>query len=164
MRCVIALIFLVSSVALGQEAKSSFLPGIDFSKYHSYQWVTKRPHPNPDVDAAIKASVDSQLTARGLTKSDTNSDLTLDYRVAMSQREQWSSFGQMEMESRSPHTETVYFGTLGIDITDPKLNRIVWTGIVAKAVDPKSSATKKEKNLDKAVQKLLKDFPPGRAQ
>ena len=164
MRFVIALVFLVSSVARGQDAKSSFLPGIDFSKYHSYQWVTQRPHPNPNVDAEIKESIDSQLTAKGLSKTDKKPDLTVDYRVAMSQREQWSSFGHMEIESRSPHTVTVYFGTLGIDITDPTLNRIVWTGIVSKAIDPKNSAVNKEKNLDKAVQKLLRDFPPGRTQ
>jgi hypothetical protein len=89
-------------------------------------------------------------------------DLTVDYRVALSQHEQWSSFGQMEGTTQgvSTQAETVYFGTLGIDITDPKLNRTVWTGIVSKAVDPKNPAGRKEQNLDKAVQKLLRDFPP----
>jgi hypothetical protein len=60
MRWLTGLAFVVSSIALGQNAKSSFLPGIDFSKYKSYQWVTQRPHPDPNVDAEIKESADRQ--------------------------------------------------------------------------------------------------------
>jgi Domain of unknown function (DUF4136) len=160
MRCLIPLALVVSAVAFGQEAKSSFLPGITFSKFHTYQWVTKRPHPNPSVDAAIRRSIESQLNAKGLSRASDKADLTVDYRVAMSEGEQWSSFGQMDFETQSPHTVTVQFGTLGIDFADPALNRIVWTGLVAKVVDPTNSQETKQENLDKAVQKLLKNFPP----
>jgi len=36
----------------------------------------------------------------------------------------------------------------------------VWTGNATKTIDPSSSQEKNQKNLDKAMQKLLKNYPP----
>jgi hypothetical protein len=44
--------------------------------------------------------------------------------------------------------------------TTPRLNNWVWTGRVTKTLDPSANQAKKQKNLDKALQKLLKGFPP----
>ena len=48
------------------------MPGIDFSKFHTYKWVTVdgAKYPNQIVDAQIKQAIDSQLAAKGLTKVD----------------------------------------------------------------------------------------------
>jgi hypothetical protein len=43
---------------------------------------------------------------------------------------------------------------------DPSTKQLVWTGRATKSLDPGSSQEKKQKNLDKAMQKLLKNFPP----
>jgi hypothetical protein len=35
-----------------QTARTSYQPGLDFSKFHTYRWVEIRGvHPDPDVDA-----------------------------------------------------------------------------------------------------------------
>ncbi len=154
-----ALAVVISSVALGQAVESSFLPGIDFSKYRTYQWVTSQPHPDPDVDAEIKRSIDSQLTKKGLTKTDNKADLTVDYRVALTQNEKWPAFRYNEI-SPSETVVTVYAGTLVIDFKDQALNRLVWTGRAIKAVDRSSAVRKKQKNLDTTIQRLLNGFPP----
>jgi hypothetical protein len=153
-----ALAVVMSSVAFGQNVQSEYLPGIDFSKYHTYQWVTTRPHPNPKIDAEIKHSIDSQLTARGLTKTDNRADLAADYHVAISQQEKWPSFRYNELTPDVP--VTVYAGTLGIVIKDLVLNQIVWSGRASKAFDPSSTPRNKQQILDKAVQALLRGFPP----
>jgi hypothetical protein len=41
---------------------------------------------------------------------------------------------------------------------DPTTKQLVWTGRATKTLDPKSSEEKKQKNLDKAMAKLLKNF------
>jgi hypothetical protein len=37
---------------------------------------------------------------------------------------------------------------------------MVWRGVATKTLDPKAKPEKKQKNITKAVQKLLKNFPP----
>jgi hypothetical protein len=43
---------------------------------------------------------------------------------------------------------------------DPTTKQLVWKGVVTKAFNPSQSREKNQKNLDKAMQKLLKNFPP----
>ena len=51
-------------------------------------------------------------------------------------------------------------GTLVLDMYDPSTKTLVWTGRATKTIDPSSNQQKNQKNLDKAMQKLLKNYPP----
>jgi len=57
-------------------------------------------------------------------------------------------------------TSTVYVGQLDVSIYDPAQKQLVWRGVATKTLDPKAKPEKKQKNITKAVQKLLKNFPP----
>jgi Domain of unknown function (DUF4136) len=61
-----------SSLAHGQDVKTRYMPGTDFSKYRTYCWVRVQGGGYPDqiIDADIMGSIDSQLVAKGLTKAD----------------------------------------------------------------------------------------------
>jgi hypothetical protein len=37
---------------------------------------------------------------------------------------------------------------------------LVWRGTATKTIDPKAKAEKQQKNITKAVTKLLKNYPP----
>jgi len=91
---------------------------------------------------------------------ETKADLTIDYRVAIDQHEAWSDFRINEIDTLNRKPITVNAGTLAVDITDPTLKQIVWSGRVSKAIDLKSSGQTKLKNLDKSVQSLMRFFPP----
>lgn len=56
-------------------------------------------------------------------------------------------------------SSTISIGTLVLDMYDPSTKQLVWTGRVTKTLNPSNSQEKKQKNLDKAMQKLLKNFP-----
>jgi hypothetical protein len=157
---VVGLALVASSVCLGQGINTSYLPGIDFSRYRSYQWVTTKPHPVQSVDAEIKSLIDSQLRSRGLTRTDNSPDLTVDYQVAISPKEEWSTFRYNEIETLTPTKTTVYVGTLGVEFSDAARKQVVWNGRITKAVDRDAVTGKKQKNLEKSVQRLLRDFPP----
>ena len=43
---------------------------------------------------------------------------------------------------------------------DPTSKQLGWTGQATKAIEPSSNHEKNQKNLNKAMQKLLKDYPP----
>jgi hypothetical protein len=51
-------------------------------------------------------------------------------------------------------------GQLSIDMYSPQGHDLVWRGVVSKELDPKAKPEKREKNLNKAMNKLFKNFPP----
>jgi len=162
-----AVLLSACAAASGQDVKTNYMPGTDFSKYHSYTWVNieKGAHPNQIVDAQIKQAVDQQLSAKGMTKTDNEkADLYVGYQIAVDQEKQWNAYG-MGGGVRwggmgSATSSTINVGTLVLDMYDPATKQLVWTGNATKTIDPSSSQEKNQKNLDKTMEKLLKNYPP----
>lgn len=151
-----------------QDVTYNFMPGTDFSKFHTYKWVNIEggAHPNQIVDAQIKQSIDSQLASKGLTKTDSeNADLNVGYQVAVDKEKQWNAYGTgggirwgggMGTATQS----TINVGTLVLDMYDPSTKQLVWSGKATKTINPSSNQEKNQKNLNKAMAKLLKNYPP----
>jgi hypothetical protein len=57
-------------------------------------------------------------------------------------------------------TSTIYVGQLGLDMYDSAKRELVWRGTASKTIDPKAKPDKRQKNITKAVTKLLKNYPP----
>jgi len=154
-------------VTTGQDVRTNYMPGTDFSKYHTYKWVSIEggAHPNQIVDAQIQQSVDSQLASKGLTKTDGDkADLYVGYQIAVDKEKQWNGYGMgggVRWGGMATATSsTINVGTLVLDMYDPGTKQLVWTGHATKTINPSSSQEKNQKNLDKAMQKLLKNYPP----
>jgi Domain of unknown function (DUF4136) len=164
---ILAAVVIACIMATGQEVRSNYMPGTDFSKYHTYKWVNigNGAHPNEIVDAEIKQSVDSQLAAKGLTKTDGDSaNMYVGYQIAVDQEKQWNAYGMgggIRFGGMGTATSsTIDVGTLVLDMYDPASKQLIWTGRATKTIEPSKSQEKNQKNLDKAMQKLLKNFPP----
>ncbi|HXY49023.1 MAG TPA: DUF4136 domain-containing protein [Terriglobales bacterium] len=154
-------------VAMGQDVRHNYMPGTDFSKYHTYKWVNIEggAHPNQIMDAEIKQSVDSQMATKGFSKVDSDkADLYVGYQIAVDQEKQWNGYGMgggvRWGGMASATSSTINVGTLVLDMYDPATKQLVWTGSATKTIDPSSNQEKNQKNLNKAMQKLMKDFPP----
>jgi hypothetical protein len=166
----LALGCLLCGVTLAQAVKTGYLPGVDFSKFHTYRWVaSKNQYPDPTVDSQIKQSFDVQLAAKGLTKTDGTADLDVNYQTAVSQQEKWVAYedwtagaGAGWGANRLPQRKQVVVdvGTLILDIYETAAKRLVWEGSASKTLDPKSSSKVRQTNVDKAAKKLLENFPP----
>ena len=168
-RIVMALsaVLVACAVTWGQDVRYNYMPGTDFTKYHTYKWVAIEggTHPNQIVDAQIKQAVDAQLAAKGLTKTDNEkADLYVGYQIAVDQQKQWNAYGMggglRWGGMASATSSTINVGTLVLDMYDPGTKQLVWTGNATKTIDPSSNQEKNQKNLNKAMQKLLKNFPP----
>lgn len=164
---VTALLLLTAKTLTAQDVKYNFMPGTDFSKYHTYKWVSIEGggHPNQIVDEQIKQSVDSQLISKGLTKTDSDkADLYVGYQIAVDKEKQWNGYGMgggIRWGGMATATSsTISVGTLVLDLYDPATKQLVWTGNATKTIEPSSNQEKNQKNLDKAMQKLLKNYPP----
>jgi hypothetical protein len=165
----VGVIFLMFGSAWAQDVTYNFAPGTDFSKFKTYKWVNipGTEQPNQLIDQQIKQSIDSQLAAKGLTKTDEDTaDLFVGYQVSVSQEKQWNAYGmggvgwRMGGGPASATSTTIQIGTLGFDVYDQAGKQLVWRGSATKTLNPPKDPDKRQKNLDKAVAKLLKDFPP----
>jgi hypothetical protein len=150
-----------------QDVTHNFMPGTDFSKFHTYKWVNIEGgvHPNQIVDAQIKQSVDSQLASKGLTKTDSDkADLYIGYQVAVDQEKQWNAYGMgggIRWGGMATATQsTISVGDFVLDMYDPSTKQLVWTGKATKTLDPSSNQEKNQERLNKAMAKLLKNYPP----
>jgi uncharacterized protein DUF4136 len=158
---------LACSAMFAQDVTTNSMPGADFSKYHTYKWVSIEgaSYPNQIVDTQIKSSVDAQLAAKGLTKTDSDTaDLLIGYQVSIDQQKQWNAYGTGGLRwgggMGTATSSVISIGTLVLDMYDPTSKQLVWTGRATKTIEPNNSQEKKQKNLDKALAKLLKNYPP----
>ena len=163
----LTLALLGSFMAAGQDVRYNFMPGTDFSKYHSYRWVAIEggAHPNQIMDQEIRQAVDSQLASKGLTKTDSEkADLYVGYQIAVDQEKQWNGYGMggglRWGGMASATSSTINVGTLVLDFYDPATKQLVWTGNASKTIDPSSNQQKNMDRLNKAMAKLLKNYPP----
>jgi hypothetical protein len=164
----LVLALLASHLASAQDVTSNSMPGIDFSKYHTYKWVAIEgaTGPNQILDAQIKQSIDNQLSAKALTKTDGDkADLYIGYQVSVDQEKQWNAYGtggglRWGGGMATAQQSTISIGTLVLDMYDPTTKQLVWSGRATKTLDPGANQQKRQKNLDKAMQKLLKNYPP----
>jgi len=165
---IITLLLLTVGMVKAQDVTSNFMPGTDFTKYHTYKWVTIQGavYPNQIIDAEIKDAVNSQLQGKGLalTTGD-KADLYVGYQTTMDQQRQWNAYGmgggwRFGGGMGSATSSTIDVGTLVLDMYDPSTKTLVWTGRATKTLDPSSNQQKNMKNLDRAMQKLLKNYPP----
>jgi Domain of unknown function (DUF4136) len=164
----VAFLFAASLALWAQDVHTNYMPGTDFTKYHTYKWVLIQgaSHPNQIVDAEIKQSVDTQLATKGLTKVDGDkpADLYVGYQTSVDQERQWNAygmgggwrFGGMGTATSS----TISIGTLVVDMYDPGTKQLVWTGSASKTLDPSQNQAKNIKNLNNAMAKLFKSYPP----
>ena len=160
--------FVAFNTAVAQDVKVQHMPGTDFTKFHTYKWTTIQgaSHPNQIEDAQIKQAVDTQLAAKGLTKTDSDTaDLNVGYQVAVDQEKQWNAYGggagfRFGGGMGTATSSTINIGTLGVDIYDAAAKQLVWRGAATKTLDAKASPQKRQDNITKAATKLLKNFPP----
>jgi hypothetical protein len=167
------------SAAWAQDVRYNFAKDAKFSDYKTYKWVDLKgaDHPNQIVEDKIKAAIDSQLATKGLTKTDSDdADLYVGTQTAIGTEKQFTSFssgwgngpgwgggwygGGMSSTTTTGSTSTIYIGQLGLDMYESKGKDLVWRGTASKTINPKAKPDKQDKNIQKAVAKLLKNYPP----
>jgi Domain of unknown function (DUF4136) len=177
----IALLVVSVTGTLAQDVRYDYDKDKDFSKYKTYKWVSIKGADQPDelTGRRVMAAVDAELALKGLTKTDgETADIFLAYQTAIGTEKQFTSYntgwgygpgwgggwygygGGMSSTTTYGSTSTVYIGQLDLSMYDPTTKQLIWRGVASKTLDPKAKPEKKEKNIGKAVKKLLKNFPP----
>jgi len=55
---------------------------------------------------------------------------------------------------------TITTGTVNLDMYDAATKKLVWRGVASKTVDAGTKPEKRQKNITKAADKMLKNYPP----
>jgi len=158
-------------VAFGQKVRVGYEKGTDFLKFRSYTWAAPAmPVTRPLAYASVVGRVDEQLKSKGLTRTERDGDLVLIPAGGM-------EFGLNQAASvpiLPTYDPTTWIGatmptnlmapyvpegTLMLTLVDRISNKVVWTGTVTEKLDIENKQKSLER-IDKAVVKLLKQFPP----
>lgn len=169
-----------------QTVKVNWQTKNDFAKYHTYSWVVNTQQRNNDLYRPwIEKDVNAELAKKGWTPAKTraSADVYIDYHRLDEQADDvvtttddtgigwgwgggWGGYGGFGgwgdmggMGESSSEVEPRMMGIVTIDIKDPKIKEVVWRGQAT--VDSVSNTQKgDEKQIEKCVQKMFKQFPP----
>jgi len=173
-------ILLCAGAAFGQDVRYNFDKNTDFSKFKTYKWVPLKDASkvNDLVSKQIIDAIDAELATKGLTKvEDDAANLYIGYQAGIGQEKQFTSYstdwgygggwyrggwygGGMGSSTTYGTTDTIYVGQLALDMYDSANKDLVWRGVASKTINEKAKPDKQQKNLAKAVKKLLKNYPP----
>jgi Domain of unknown function (DUF4136) len=173
-----ALLFMVVC-AYGQDVHYNYDRSANFASYKTYQWVDIPGGAVADqlIDRDIKRAVDEQLAQKGLTRVENGANLYIGYHAAIDKEKSvhlsawgtgagpggwggWGPWGGWGSGTVTGQTSTITVGTLMIDMYDPAKRQLIWRGDASKTIDLKKDPDKNYKNLQKAIAKLFKNYPP----
>ena len=165
------MLFLFAGKSLAQQVKTDYDRSANFGQYKTYSWKQVKTKDPLSVDR-IKNAVNTALAAKGWTQVDSGGDVSI-CAVEMTRDQQtlntfydgfgggwgWRRFGGGGLGDATTTTETYQVGTLVVDLFDTKTKQLIWRGTSSDTLSNNSS--KNIQNLDKGVEKLFKQFPPG---
>jgi hypothetical protein len=160
----IVLVFLTVSFGFTQHVKFDYDHNADFSKYKTFSWIKEPVTPqDPLMKRRIIDGINGQLMAKGLRLVDSNGDLAVSVNVATQQKQTlntfYDGFGPWAWGMGGVATvETFTEGTIVADLFDGKTKKVVWRGVATKDISSKPG--KVTQQIDKAIEKLFKKYPP----
>lgn len=158
----------LGAAALAQDVQFDYDRSANFSGYHTYQWVDSKAGraPNQLMDQNIKRAIDEQLAMKGLQRVESGGDLQVTYQAAVDQEKQFEGWGSGPrwFGTTRVTTSTIEVGKLVVDMFDTAKKQLVWRGSAEKTLDIKKDPDKNYRNLQKAMTKLFKNYPPGFGQ
>jgi Domain of unknown function (DUF4136) len=143
----------------------------DFSKLKTYQWIELKDNKvNSLTDAKIKQAINEELAKKGFTRVPSDPNLYLTYQVGLQKEQQintmttggwgWSPWYGGGMGTMTATSSTINIGTLVIEIINPVDKKLVYRSQGTDTINPSSDPDKNYSKIQKAVEKILKNFPP----
>ncbi len=170
------LLAVISAGCSGMSISSDFDPSKteEMKSYGTYAWLTN-PTGDPRtagdfIDKRVKFVADKIFADKGYqltTKS--GADFVVGWHASLDSKLAYNTvntyygygWGYWGGYGTSQTYATEYKeGTLILDIVDAKTNELVWRGIASAEVYPQADADYKNRQIEKAIQNLLSQFPP----
>ena len=162
----LAMVAFLGSAAFALKVKTDYDRTANFSQYKTFSWEAVNTRNQLDIDR-IKSAVNGDLAAKGWTQVPSGGSISLVAIEATKNEETLNTFyngfgGGWRWRGAgggsTTYVDNYKVGTLVLDMFDSQTKKLVWRGSASDTLSDK--ADKNIKNLDKGVQKMLKNFPP----
>ena len=163
---VLALLSFAAPVRAGADV--GWDPTVDFSRFKTFSWKEGGwQAPNLMTEKRIHMAVEQELTGKGLSKAETDSDLLVVSYASSSSSERvdamtfgaipntWTGWASAGTTSRG-----TYKGSLVIDLIDRQTNQVVWRGSVRENLGVDPNPEKTGKKVFKFVKQMFEKYPP----
>ena len=173
---IIAAALLAPAVLLAQKTTYDYEKSANFAAFKTYAFKDGTKAGQELIDKRIVDAIDAQLAKKGLSRVDANPDVFVVYHMAFDKEKDISTYSSGYGGGYGPygwgwgggwaggttHTQVrdILVGTLVIDIADAKKGQLAWRGIGQKEIDTQAKPDKRDKNINKAVEKIFKNYPP----
>jgi hypothetical protein len=165
---------MLPAVAAAQKTTYDFDKTAPFAEYKTYSMKDGTPTGQPLIDRRIVSAVELQLAAKGFVRDDVNPDVIVLLHVALDEQKDISSFSSGSMygpygygwgggwgtTTTDVRVREILVGTLAIDLVDARKKEMVWRGLGTKEIDVNAKPEKRDANIGKAVEKIMKHYPP----
>jgi hypothetical protein len=167
----IGAMFLFAGISAAQQVKTDYDRSANFSQYKTYSWEHVKTKDSLFVDR-IKDAVNAALAARGWTQVESGGDVSI-VAVQMTSNQEtlttfyngfgggWGfrRFGGGGFGEATTTTDTYKVGTVVVDLFDAHSKKLLWRGTSSDTLS--NNSDKNIKNLNKGVEKMFRQFPPG---
>ncbi len=180
LRFCVSLMVLALGCASSIDVKHDYDKSQHFSALKTYDWFPEPTIIPGNARTAMQRSglvakritdaVDSQLSAKGLTKDSRNPSFLIIKHIGLDDKinvtdygYSYGAYGRYYGGAWGGRNIDVYQyteGTLILDFIDPKTKQLIWRGCAIGTVDPNKTREEREKRLNKAIAKIMAKFPP----
>jgi len=175
--CALLGLLLITGCASGPTIRSNMDTSVDFSRFRTFGFfdplATDREGFQSLISQQLVRSTERELIARGLTRTDNNPDLLINFSANLDERLRITQTPVTTTGSMTRHRRGFYNtwpmyqqteirqytqGTLGIDVVDAARRQLIWEGF---AIDRVTQSTTDNLGpvLNDAVVDILREFP-----
>jgi hypothetical protein len=147
--------------------------GLDFTKYHTYEWgpADALPTGDPRLDKDpffqdhMLGAVEKGLAEKGYQRVTAESaDLLIHYHANIGERldvdQRDRDYGYCYGDDCQAATTTYEAGTLVLDVVDARTKRVIWRGWAQESLgDILNNEDRMEKRINEAVARMLARLP-----
>lgn len=175
--CLLLCLVMVTGCASGPTIRSNVDPSVDFNRFRTFGFFqplsTDREGYQSLISQQLIASAQRELESRGLTRTDTNPDLLVNFSADLDQRLRVTQMPATATPGFNRHRHGLYStwptyqrteirqytkGTLGIDVVDAAQRQLVWEGFALGRVT-QSTTNNLGPVLNDAVVEIFREFP-----
>lgn len=152
-------------MAFGQNVRTDYDHHTDFGNFHTYSWA-KVQTTDPLWEPRIKDAVNHALESKGWHEVQSGGEVMLTAVGSARNQQEYQTFydgmGGWGWGNGFGETTTNVVnqpvGTLILDMYNAQNKQLVWRGVASNTLSSKTEKNVHE--LDQAVDKMLKNFPP----
>ena len=171
---IVTLVCLLPALASAQKTSYDYAKDANFAAFKTYALKDGTKVGDKLIDDRIVAAIETELAAKGFTKSETP-DVFVVYHLAFDSQKDISTYSSGYaggygaygwgygggMGTTTTQVRDILVGTLVIDMADAAKGQLAWRGMATKeGIDTQAKPDKRDKNIINAVNKIFKNYPP----